>query len=205
MSAADSSSRRPRASVVATFGTLALGAEYVAGGWVGYRLLRDDVGSGFVASVASTSVRPFFGGRLLPDVRLEDVLPWLAGFGVAVLVCWPLAWLAARKGAWSAFVGTWFAAMTAGCAGTVLSAWVWASQNQVPDGPGLQQLYLAALDLGLRWGFLFGWAPALVASLLAAVVRTRPAPAGSADAASFYDEDSSLLLELSSAGEPDRR
>lgn len=187
--------RRPRAALVATLTTVALSGLSVAGGFVARRIAEQDLGSDdFIGRTVLSEVRPFLGDPFA-DFRMEQWLPWLVGLAVALAVCWPITWLTARKGVLSAFVGTWFATVAAAAAGTLASAWVWADQNPLPEGLGLSQFYADAVDPGLHWGFLFGWAPALIAALLTAVLRTRPESEDSADGEDSDSDESVSTLD----------
>lgn len=197
--------RRPRAARVATITAVLLAVLYAAGAWWAHRLaeageVRDDL----LGVAVLGAIRPFWGDPLAADMPMQEWLPWLAGLGVALVVFWAVAWLATRKGAMAAFVGTWFAIIVGTAGGAVASAWVWADQNQVPDGAAVTELYVTALDLGLRSGFLFGLVLALVAALLAAVLRTSRSTDSDGES-SAEDPDSELMPELSFAGRSDDR
>jgi len=168
--------RKPRAFLIATLTSTVLAVQYLVFDWVGWQLQNREVGDGgFVSQVVFRAANPFYGGIFRSRLDADTVVPWLVGFASALAVVWLVVLIVCRKGSLAAFVGTWFATMAGGCVAALGSSYLWARTNDLAAGYPRTQILTYAFDRGLHWGFLFGWLPALVAALLAGVLRRRRA------------------------------
>jgi hypothetical protein len=174
----------PRPFFVAILTSILLAIQYVVADAAAWQAGKHDLGgsSHLFDLVVIQTFGPFvgrifgdqidagtlLGGQVTGDARTS----FLVGLVAAVVVFGLLVWLISRRGSLATLFGAWFAVVAATAAGCVVSAAVWAG---TVDIAGLKRsgLYASALDHGLHWGFVFGWLPALVAALLAGVLRKR--------------------------------
>jgi len=168
--------RKPRAFLVSVLTSILLAIEYVAADAAAWQLERHPVdGAPALANLlVLTRFRPFYVGAFASGDSVGDrLLAFGAGVAVAMVVFWFVVWTISRRGSYAALVGTWFAAIVATLSGSVVATVVWA-QIVGLESTMRTQTVSYAFDNGLHWGILFGWAPALIAGFLAAVLRKRP-------------------------------
>jgi hypothetical protein len=167
--------RKPRAFLVSVLTSILLAIEYVVADAVAWQLERHPIdGAPALANLlVLTRFRPFYVQAFATGDSASDRLgAFGAGLAVALVVFWFVVWTISRRGGYAALVGTWFAAIVATLSGSVVATVVWAQVAGL-ESTLRTQTVAAAFDNGLHWGFLFGWAPALIAGFLAAVLRTR--------------------------------
>jgi hypothetical protein len=173
----------PRPFFVATLTSILLAVQYVVADAAAWQVGKHDfTGSHIFNLVVLQTFGPFVGrifgdqidaGTLLGgEVTGDARISFLVGLLAAVVVFGLLVWLISRRGSLASFFGAWFAVIAATAVGSVASAVVWAWSVDIA-GLNRSALYASALDHGLHWGFVFGWLPALVAGLLAGVLRKR--------------------------------
>jgi len=168
--------RKPRAFLVSVLTSILLAIEYVVGDLLGWQLEKHPIdGAPALANLlVLTRFRPFYvEGFASGDSASDRLIAFAAGVAVAVVVFWLVVWMISRRGSFAALVGAWFAAMVATLAGSVVATVMWAQLVSL-EATMRNQTITYAFDTGLHWGFLFGWAPALIAAFLAGVLRKRP-------------------------------
>ncbi|HEY3015401.1 MAG TPA: hypothetical protein VGJ41_09855 [Nocardioides sp.] len=198
--------RRPRAFLVSFLTTLLLAGGYVTADVVGWLVQRRDLADGndLFSLLVLRNVRPFLSGAFgdqvagtmfANNVTDETRTGFAVGAGVALFVFLVLVWLIGRKGGLIGLLAAWFATMAATVAGCIPSGLMWRDTFNLVE-LDRNQVIVTAIDHGLMWGFVFGWIPALVVSLLTAALR-RPAsePDEDDDEDVFQAEPSGLRSE----------
>jgi len=171
--------RTPRAFLVSVLTTIVLAVQYLAGDLAAYESLKHSfLGSEWLDEIVLRQLSPFYGSvfglsTYDDEVRTDLLVNFLTAMALALVVAWLLIWWVSRSGSVSAMFGTWFAVMAATALGSVLSGLMFA--NSVDLGTGRPHLVSGTTEHGLHWGFIFGWLPALVAAMAAAMFR-KPAP-----------------------------